>query len=593
MLKSGIREIGRILVRAGRLIAGGLPTLLLLDVLYRFLLRLLTPLTQQGLTWAASRADAGFVTAQGAGLWLSGLPLAAVCALTALLYAFGALAEVIVILLCLQDVSRGKRDGVFGLLSRALRQAAGAFRPRNLPLLPVLLVLAPGLVAFERGMALFTGLGGNSLPARMGVIAGLTAVYALVFRWALALHAALLEGKPLRRSLRSSAELLRGRRAASALAALAALLLQLAMMTAAAFAVSLCLQAIVRIAQPQRALPLYWSLCTRLSAAGRVLGGALFAICGLGVLSAVRDACLGLPMPSRQRPVGRARDRALGQCALALAAALLFALPGLPAPDAGLPVQVVAHRAGADVGPENTLSALDEAIRSRAVMAEIDVRQTLDGALVVLHDASLRRVAGVGRSIGGLTLAQARGYDVGSGFSPAYAGERIPTLHEMLERARGKIELMIEIKSGRPEAVLQALRDLDMEDQCVLAATDYGMLGTIRQIAPQMRTCYIASSFYGNPARLTAADQLSLRADAVTLSLVRGAHAGGKEVFCWTVNDEPTMRRMLAYGVDGIITDDPYLAAHVVETSDRGLLALTIEALGEKEETLTDAQAEE
>ena len=239
MLKSGIREIGRILVRAGRLISGGLPTLLLLDVSYRFLLRLLTPLTQQGLTWAASRADAGFVTAQGAGLWLSGLPLAAVCALTALLYAFGALAEVSAILLCLQDVNLGKRDRALRLLSRALRQAAGAFRPRNLPLLPALLVLAPGLVAFERGTALLTGLGGNSLPARLGVVAALTAVYALVFRWALALHAALLEGTPLRRSLRRSAELLRGRRTAYALAALAALLMQLAMMTAAAFAVSL------------------------------------------------------------------------------------------------------------------------------------------------------------------------------------------------------------------------------------------------------------------------------------------------------------------------------------------------------------------
>ena len=64
VLRSGAKEIGRILVRAGRLIAGGLPALLLLDVLYRLALRLLTPLTQRALPWAASRADAGFVTAQ-------------------------------------------------------------------------------------------------------------------------------------------------------------------------------------------------------------------------------------------------------------------------------------------------------------------------------------------------------------------------------------------------------------------------------------------------------------------------------------------------------------------------------------------------
>lgn len=593
VLRSGAKEIGRILARAGRLIAGGLPALLLLDVLYRLALRLLTPLTQRALTWAASRADAGFVTAQGVGLWISGLPLAAVCALSALLYAFGALAEISAILLCLQDVSMGKRCGVRKLFSRALQSAAGAFRPRNLPLLPVLLALAPGLVAFERGAALLTGLCGNGFPARLAGAAGLAAAYTLVFRWALAMHSALLEGKTLRQSLGRSVELLRGRRTVSALGALAAFALQLAATTAATFAASLCLQGIARALQPQRALAFYWSLYTRLLAAGRAGGGALLAICGWGVLSAVRDACLGLPMPARQRLTGRARELAMGQCALFAAVALLFALPGLPAPDTGLPVQVVAHRAGAAIGPENTLSALDEAIRSRAVMAEIDVRQTQDGALVVLHDANLRRVAGVGRSIRSLTLAQARGYDVGSFFSASHAGERIPTLYEMLERARGKIELMIEIKTGRPEAVLAALRDLGMEDQCVLAATDYGTLGTIRQIAPQMRTCYIASSFYGDAARLTAADQLSLRADAVTLSLVREAHASGKEVFCWTVNDEPTMRRMLAYGVDGIITDDPYLASHVAETSDRGLLALTFEALGEREDVPSEEQEAE
>ena len=201
MLRSGAKEIGRILARAGRLIAGGLPALLLLDVLYRLALRLLTPLTQRALTWAASRADAGFVTAQGVGLWISGLPLAAVCALSALLYAFGALVEISAILLCLQDVSMGKRCGVRTLLSRALQSAAGAFRPRNLPLLPVLLALAPGLVAFERGAALLMGLCGNGFPARLAGAAGLAAAYMLVFRWVLAMHAALLEGKTLRQSL--------------------------------------------------------------------------------------------------------------------------------------------------------------------------------------------------------------------------------------------------------------------------------------------------------------------------------------------------------------------------------------------------------
>ncbi len=584
MLTECVRETAALLRRAGRLIAGGLPVLLLLEGVYRLFLQALSFLANRALTWAAAQGGVGFVTARGAALPLSGLWTAAVCAVSALIFTFCSLWEISALILCLEDVRRGRRCRAAPLAFKAFRSAAQAYRFRNVLLLPVLLLLAPGLVALGRGAALLSGLGKEAPLLGALILASATAAYAIAFRWALSLHEIVLQGCALRAAGRRSARMLKGRQLPGASAVLAGVIALLAALRLGAILGSLCLGLLAKgIAPPQRALSLFWASYTRLSVAGRALSGALCSIFVLSLLCALRDACRGRPTPALVPRTGRERECARGYYAIAAALFLLAAVPGLPALDPGRPVQIVAHRAGGAIGPENTLAALDEAIRSRAVMAEIDVRLTHDGELVVLHDANLRRVAGVNHAIHSLTLAQARGYDVGRMFSAEFAGERIPTLGEMLTRARGKMEMMIEIKTGEPEAVLQAVRDLGMEEQCVLAATNYGLLETVRQLAPEVRTCYIVSSFYGDVRRMDAADQLSIRADAATLSLVRQVHRSGKEIFCWTVNDEATMRRLLAYGVDGLITDDPYLAAHVAETSGRGLLAQTIDVLGEGE----------
>ena len=140
--------------------------------------------------------------------------------------------------------------------------------------------------------------------------------------------------------------------------------------------------------------------------------------------------------------------------------------------------EVTAHRAGAVKAPENTLSALKQAIADGADLAEIDVQTTRDGELVILHDGDLARIAGDRRRVEQCTLAELRQLDIGSWHNAAFAGERIATLGEMIALARGRIRLNVELKYNRDDPqlaakVLRLLRSEGVLDQCVITSLEY------------------------------------------------------------------------------------------------------------------------
>ena len=109
---------------------------------------------------------------------------------------------------------------------------------------------------------------------------------------------------------------------------------------------------------------------------------------------------------------------------------------------------IIAHRGASGDAPENTLAAFRLAIEQGADLIELDIHQTLDGSLVVLHDESLERTGGDPRLVKDLTLAQIKKLDVGAWRGNTFANEAIPTLAEVLELAEGEISLQIEIKRG-------------------------------------------------------------------------------------------------------------------------------------------------
>lgn len=227
--------------------------------------------------------------------------------------------------------------------------------------------------------------------------------------------------------------------------------------------------------------------------------------------------------------------------------------------------QIIAHRAGAALGPENTLAALEHSIAAGAEMAEIDVRLTRDEVLAAVHDENLSRTTGIDKGISETLWTELEAVEAGAWFSPQFAGEPVPTLSDFLTAAKGRIRLMVEIKSA-PNAkaaavqALEAIRAADMTSGCILGCGDAEVLRLSKALAPELETVYIGAVEDPSMFSLPWADSFSLPLKGLTPALVRQCQAHGKPVWVWTVNTRPEMEAALACGADGLVTNDPVLA---------------------------------
>ena len=230
--------------------------------------------------------------------------------------------------------------------------------------------------------------------------------------------------------------------------------------------------------------------------------------------------------------------------------------------------EITAHRGGAWKAPENTISALQYTIDSGADYAEIDVQETKDGELILLHDDSLKRTAGVKKNVWDMTLKQVEKLDAGANFHKKFRGEKIPEFTEVLKFCKGRLDLNIEIKyngknKGIVNKVVRAIKENHFEDHCVVTSMNYQFLKQIKKTAPEIRTGYIMTMTYGGVQGMEAADFFSVKHTYVDEKFVTQVHALGKEVHVWTVNYKGDAKRMLDMGVDNIITDDPIMVRKV------------------------------
>ncbi len=231
--------------------------------------------------------------------------------------------------------------------------------------------------------------------------------------------------------------------------------------------------------------------------------------------------------------------------------------------------EVTAHRGSSKTAPENTLEALEAAVEELADRVEIDVQETADGLVVLSHDTTLKRTAGVNRKISDFTYEELLELDVGSWFSEEYEGTRIPTLEAVMDYAKGKIDLNIEIKnlgnqSGLPEKVLELVNAHEMQEQCVITSTNLNYLQRIKQLQPEIKTGYILSAAYGDYYSNESVDFISIRSSFVTENMMEKCHEAGKTVHAWTVNSKNEIERMRVLGVDNVITDYPVLAREIL-----------------------------
>lgn len=260
-------------------------------------------------------------------------------------------------------------------------------------------------------------------------------------------------------------------------------------------------------------------------------------------------------------------------------------------------IPVHGHRGARSVLPENTIPAFEYAIAAGADMIEIDLAVTKDNVIVVSHDPAVNRKICMGPEgesrIRFMTLAEVKKFDCGAIANPdfpkqkAVPGTRIPTLDETLALAAKKdgFGFNIEIKSDpkRPELqpapeefarlLVDAIRRHKLEKRVMIQSFDFRTVIAVRAIAPDLKLCAL---YGGLPKDFV---QISKEAGGTPLvaphfaivsrEAVDRAHDSGLQVIPWTANSADIWDRLIAAGVDAIITDDP--AALIAHLKAKGL----------------------
>ena len=224
-------------------------------------------------------------------------------------------------------------------------------------------------------------------------------------------------------------------------------------------------------------------------------------------------------------------------------------------------VGVTAHRGGARAAPENTLAAFRRGIQDGATHLELDVQRTADGIVVVAHDADLMRVASSPLVVSDTTYADLSQTDVGGRFGNAFRGEKIATLSQAIDLARGRVALLVELKSYRGDKhrliqqVVQTIQASGMKSQTAVISLKYDELLEVKRLDPSLRTGLLASAKAGDLTKLEV-DFLAVSRTLATDTLIASAHACGKQVYVWTIDDPKEASSLIDRGVDNIITDD-------------------------------------
>lgn len=225
----------------------------------------------------------------------------------------------------------------------------------------------------------------------------------------------------------------------------------------------------------------------------------------------------------------------------------------------------IAHRGASGYAPENTFAAFRRAIALGAGFIETDLQLSRDARLVAIHDATVNRTTNGQGAVHDMTLAELRRLDAGSWFGSEFAGERIPTIEEILEFAnKHDVVFYLEMKPsgswGGEHALISALRESREIARTVVISFDAAILAAVRKIEPTLMTGLLFEGHIPNPldkAIEIGARQLAVRGDLVTPRLLKEARGHDLQVVCWTVNHPGHMRLLVQAGVDGIISDYP------------------------------------
>jgi glycerophosphoryl diester phosphodiesterase len=232
---------------------------------------------------------------------------------------------------------------------------------------------------------------------------------------------------------------------------------------------------------------------------------------------------------------------------------------------AGRP-RVFGHRGAMGHAPENTMASFELAVAQGADAIELDVHLTADDEVVVIHDHRLERTTDGRGIVRELTLEEVRAADAGARFDARFAGQRVPTLDEVLAWARDRCILDVEIKGGPApypgiEArVIDLIRRHEMQDRVLVISFDHPTVRRVKELAPELAAGVLYSGRPIDPvplARPAGADALMPYWANLAADDVERAHAAGLSVHPWATSEPEEIGRLLDMGVDSVCSNHP------------------------------------
>jgi glycerophosphoryl diester phosphodiesterase len=251
-----------------------------------------------------------------------------------------------------------------------------------------------------------------------------------------------------------------------------------------------------------------------------------------------------------------------------------FRIPNLP---------VVAHRGFSHEYPENTVASALGAIKAKAEGCEFDVYLSRDGVVFAMHDGTFNRTTNVKTEIvdgkpkpvnlGELSYEEIRQLDAGSWKDAKFAGEKVPTIDEMLTALKdSKCWPVIEIKkAGFEQQVIDAIKKAEMQDRTVIIAFSKDVVKAVRKIAPAIPVAWLWGEKWEKSDEelieflVTAANEvdtnlLDLNHTHMSATVVKGLNDAGITVWAWTINDPARIAELRKNGIVSITTDRPDIA---------------------------------
>lgn len=237
-------------------------------------------------------------------------------------------------------------------------------------------------------------------------------------------------------------------------------------------------------------------------------------------------------------------------------------------------IALIAHRGASDSAPENTLAAIRKALEGPADFIEIDIHQTRDQQVVVMHDADVARTTDGKGNIGELSLAGLRQLDAGSWYDSTFSQEKVPTLEEVLQLVKGKKKLLIEIKKGDDyyegieDRTLALIRQHRAQDWTVIQSfydqvlekvwKNEHAVPTHKLIVgklPWLPVYYDHRLRWGSLDKYYRAAAINVNQYFATRAFIRHVHSKGFKTYVWTVDTPGDINQVIDRGADGVISN--------------------------------------